>query len=393
MVCRCPPEQPSDKGVTWEELFFDLAFVFALTQFSHVLHDDHTWAGVGKALILFVTVYWIWGGAGLYTDQQNVSMVSGRIVILTLGFASVLLAMTVPEAYGDRGLLFVGAALGARILLGVVSLRNLPRWRAFFLSPHGVVVATAPLLLAGALSQGTTRIVLWAVAAALDVLSPWLAARTVQLVRVQPRHYAHRYGLLIILVLGESVIQLGAAAVEQPLTGARLLAMAAGYALIAALWWTYFGYGVHAFRSALERSGGQEQARLRRAILIYCHLLFSLAIIAIADGVAEVVMAPAELLTDSEMTRLVGGCALFLGTFTYTHWRIHRKIAWRRFGVAVACFGLLPLVALLPAIAALGLLILLVGGLAAMEEIFRHRNADPGNTFRDEMDRGPVTQE
>ncbi|MGI5150472.1 low temperature requirement protein A [Plantactinospora sp. CA-294935] len=389
-----PPQQSNDKVVTWEELFFDLAFVFALTQFSHVLHRDQSWAGVGKALILFVTVYWIWGGAGLYTDQRNVSMASGRLVILTLGFGSVLLAMTIPDAYGERGLLFASTALASRILLGLVTLRTLPRWRAFVFSPHGVVVLTGPLLLAGALSQGTVRIALWAVAAVLDVLSPWLADRTVRTIRVQPRHYAHRYGLLIILVLGESVIQIGAASVEEPLTAVRVLTMATGYALVAALWWTYFGYGVHTFRWALERAEDREQAALRRAILVYGHLLFSLAIIVIADGLADVVMAPVELLTGAEMTRLVGGCALFLGTFTYTHWRIHRKVAWRRLGVAAACFSLLPLVALLPALAALGLLLLLVAGLAVMEEMFRHRNATRSGGIRlEEMDRGPVTGE
>ncbi|MGI5211505.1 low temperature requirement protein A [Plantactinospora sp. CA-290183] len=386
------PRQPDNKSVTWEELFFDLAFVFALSQFSHVLADIHGWAGVGKVVILFVTIYWIWGGAGLYTDQQDVSRPSGRIVILALGFGSLLLAMTIPAAYGDHGLLFVCAALSSRILLGVVTLRGLPLWRAFLLSPHGVVVVTAPLLLAGALSEGKARIALWTVAAVIDVASPWLARRTVRAIRVQPRHYTHRYGLLIIIVLGESVIQVGAAAVGEPLTSVRVLAMAAGYALASSLWWTYFGYGVQAFRGALEQA--EDQARLRVAILIYAHLLFSLAIIVIADGVADVVTAPVEPLSSAETNRLFGGCALFLGTFAYTHWRIHRKIAWRRVGVAAACLGLLPLAPLLPALAALGLLLLLVAGVAGMEEMFRHRHvAGSGGSPLEEVDRGPVAGE
>ncbi|MEO3927240.1 low temperature requirement protein A [Micromonosporaceae bacterium B7E4] len=385
-----PAQQPNDRVVTWEELFFDLAFVFALAQLSHLLHDDHGWAGTGKALILFVTIYWIWGGAGLYTDQQDVGRPFGRIVILTLGFASLLLAMTIPEAYGHRGLLFVCVALSARILLGVVTLRHLPVWRGLLFSPHGVIVVTAPLLVTGALLEGTVRVALWTVAAAIDVLSPWLARGTVGKVQVQPRHYIHRYGLLIILVLGESVIQVGAAAVDQPLTAVRLLAVAAGYALAATLWWTYFGYGVHAFRWALERA--EDQAGLRRSVLVYGHLLFSLAIIAVADGVADVVLGPLEPLSGGEMTRLVGGCAIFLGTFAYTHWRIHREMAWRRIAVAAACFVLLPVATLLPALAALGVLLLLVGGLAAMEEMFRHRHpARSGEVRLDQMDRGPVT--
>ncbi|MDG4787373.1 low temperature requirement protein A [Micromonospora sp. WMMD1102] len=384
------PQQPNDRAVTWEELFFDLAFVFALTRLAHLLHDDHGWAGSGKVLILFVVVYWIWGGTGFYTDRQSVGMPSGRIVILTLGFAGLLLGITVPDAYGDRGLLFVSVALTARILLGIVTLRGVPLWRGFLLTPHGMIVVTAPLLLMGALTEGTTRIVLWAVAVLVDVSSPLLVRGTVATIRVQARHYAHRYGLFIIIVLGESVIQVGTVSVDHPLTPVRLLALAAGYALAAALWWTYFGYGVHEFRLALERAGNQ--ARLRRSVLINGHLLFSFAIIAIADGLADVAVGPLETLSGGEMTRLVGGCALFLGTFAYTHWRIHREIAWRRLAVAAGCLVVLPLTAALPSLAALGVLLLLVGGLAALEETFRRRHpARAGDAGSEQMDPGPVT--
>ncbi|MFY1692525.1 low temperature requirement protein A [Plantactinospora sp. WMMB782] len=386
------PQQPNDRAVTWEELFFDLAFVFALTQLAHLLHEDHGWAGAGRVLILFVTIYWIWGGTGLYTDQQNVAEPSGRIVILTLGFASLLLGITIPDAYGDRGLLFVSVALSARILLGSVTLRNVPAWRGFVLSPHRVIVVTAPMLLTGALAEGTTRIVLWAIAAAIDVSSSWLARDTVGTIRVQARHYVHRYGLLIIIVLGESVIQVGTVSIDHPLTPIRLLALAAAYTLAAALWWTYFGYGVHDFRWALERSA--DQGQLRRSVLVYGHLVFSLAIIAVADGLSDVVVEPVEALDDGEMIRLFGGCGLFLGTFAYTHWRIHREIVWRRLGVAAACFVLLPLATLLPALAALAVLLLLVGGLAVLEELFRRRHpARPEDAEFEQMDPGPVTNE
>lgn len=395
--------RPADKWVTWEELFFDLAFVFALTQFSHLLHDEHSWAGIGKVLILFITVYWVWGGVVLYTDQQDVGMARGRAVILALGFDSLLLAMTIPEAYGERGLSFVCLALSGRILLGIVTLRSRPRWRAFVLGPHGVVLVTAPLLLTGAALEGAARIVLWAVAAVIDVSSPWLARMTVGKIRVQSRHYAHRYGLLIMLVIGESVIQLGAVAVNESLTNIRLTAIAAAYALVCALWWCYFGYGVRAFRSALERA--DDQATLRRAILVYGHVPFSLAIIAIADGLGHVVMGPVEPLHGGEAGLLFGGCALFLATFAYTDWRIHRRITWRRVGASVGCLALLPLTALLPALAALGLLTLVVAGLGAAEEmnrrLLRGDSGDdqgpdasaaegPDRGTPEDLDRGPV---
>ncbi|RKR90552.1 low temperature requirement protein LtrA [Micromonospora pisi] len=398
--------QPAEKPVTWEELFFDLAFVFALTQFSHLLHEEHTWAGLGKTLILFISVYWIWGGVVLYTDQQDVGRSPGRAVVLALGFGSLLLAMTIPEAYSDRGLLFVSVTLAGRILLGVVTFRSLPVWWGFLHGPHGVVLVTGPLLLAGALTEGAPRIVLWAVAACVDLLSPRLARRTVGKIRVQPRHYTHRYGLLIMLVFGESVIEVGAVSVGEPLTAVRVTAMAAAYGLVCALWWVYFGYGVSAFRRALERA--EDQARLRRAILVYGHLLFSLAIIGIADGLGGVVRQPEEPLPGGEVGLFFGGAALFLATFAYAGWRIRRGVAWRRVGASVTCLALLPVGALLPALAALGVLILVVVGLGVTEEIIRRhavagsgvsrpgRRPDPSSTEEndhgapDQLDRGPV---
>ncbi|MFI6762205.1 low temperature requirement protein A [Micromonospora sp. NPDC050417] len=379
--------QPAEKWVTWEELFFDLAFVFALTQFSHLLHEEHTWAGLGKVLILFVIVYWLWGGVVLYTDQQNVGVAPGRVVILSLGFDSLVLSMTIPEAYGERGLSFVCAALSGRILLGLVTLRKRPLWRSFVLGPHGVVLAIAPLLVTGALLDGTPRIVLWAVAAAIDVFSPWLARGTVRKVRVQPRHYTHRYGLLIMLVIGESVIRLGATAVQEPLTNIRLISLAAAYGLVCALWWVYFGYGVRTFRWALEHA--EDQSSVRRAVLVYGHVPFSLGIIAVADGLGDVVASPLDSLEIGVAGFLFAGSALFLVTCVYTDWRIYRKIVWQRLGASALCLALLPLTPVLPALVALALLAGVVAGLGVLEERIRHHRA--GGSENDPQEPGPTT--
>ncbi|MFK3984195.1 low temperature requirement protein A [Micromonospora sp. NPDC050397] len=395
--------QLAEKWVTWEELFFDLAFVFALTQFSHLLHEEHSWAGLGKVLILFVIVYWLWGGVVLYTDQQNVAMAPGRLVILALGFDSLVLSMTIPEAYGDRGLSFVCAALSGRILLGLVTLRSRPLWRSFVHGPHGVVLVIAPLLVTGALLDGAPRIALWAVAAAIDVFSPWLARGSVRKVRVEPRHYTHRYGLLIMLVIGESVIRLGAVAVQEPLTNIRLTSLAAAYGLVCALWWVYFGYGVRTFRWALEHA--EDQASVRRAVLVYGHVPFSLGIIAVADGLGDVVTSPLDSLETGVAGFLFAGSALFLITCVYTDWRIYRKITWQRLGASALCLALLPLAAVVPALVAVALLTLVVAGLGALEEWIRHRRhggpgydrPDPGPAVdRDDdldLDQGPVSGE
>ncbi|WP_433309230.1 low temperature requirement protein A [Micromonospora sp. CA-269861] len=393
------PTSPPEKGVIWEELFFDLAFVFALTQFSHMLHGDHSWAGIGRVLLLFVTVYWAWVGTTIYTDQRDVGNALDRAGVFALGLGSLLLALTVPGAFDDRGLLFAGVYVTMRILLGALALRTPGGWRSPVFRPYGSGLLAGPLQLAGGLLHGTTRIVLWSIAILVDLIGTTLTRRTLAKVRVRPLHYTHRYGLLIILVLGESVIQLGMVAVDEPLTLARLVAVCLSYSLVCALWWAYFIYGVRAFRQAVARSA--HQADIRRSVMVYGHLLFSFAIIMVAVGLSEVVTEPLKPLQAGEDTLLFGGAALFLGAFAYTHWRIHRQIARRRISVSALCLVLLPLAPLVPALAALATLLAVVAGVSVLEGVITHRHplteesategemrGDPGP-----VDAGPVVRE
>ncbi|MFI6259350.1 low temperature requirement protein A [Micromonospora zamorensis] len=393
------PTSPPEKGVIWEELFFDLAFVFALTQFSHMLHNDHSWAGIGGVLLLFVTIYWAWVGTTIYTDQRDVGNALDRAGVFALGLGSLLLALTVPGAFDGRGLLFVGVYLTMRILLAALALRTPGGWRSPVFRPYGSGLVAGPLQLAGGLLHGTTRMVLWSIAVLADLIGTSLTRRTLDKVRVRPLHYTHRYGLLIILVLGESIIQVGMVAVDEPLTLARLAAICLSYSLVCALWWVYFIYGVRAFRQAVDRSA--QQADIRRSIMVYGHLLFSFAIITIAVGLSEVVTEPLKPLRAGEETVLFGGAALFLGTFAYTHWRIHRQIARRRVSASVLCLLLLPLAPLVPALAALAALFAVVAGVSVLEGMIMHRHpligerategeigGDPGRA-----DEGPVVRE
>lgn len=384
------------RGVTWEELFFDLAFVFALTQFSRLLHEDAGWSGIVRTLILFVPVYWAWGGVTLYADQRELSPVLDRVGILLLGLSGMLMALTIPHAYGDNGLLFIVIYMAGRVLLAGLALRDRRGWQALFVGPYGVFIVTGPLLLAGAMVHGAARLAVWASAAVIDLLSPWVARYLVPQISTRPLHYTHRYGLLIILVFGESVIDVGVVAVNAPLTLARLTAISAAYALVSALWWAYFGYGLPNFRRALENA--PDQADMRRAVLIYGHLLFSFGIITVSVGLADVVPAPFDPLASGPAILLFGGCALFLFTFAYTHWRIHRKIAWHRAGAAMACLALLSLGTLMPSLAAVATLVLVVGSMVALDELAtrRQNGAAAGVTTEirpygdaDLMDRGP----
>jgi low temperature requirement protein LtrA len=338
-----------EKRVTWAELFFDLVFVFAVTQVSALLHHDPNWVGAGRALVVFVPVWWAWVGTTVHANRHDVDTTHDTFGIFTLGLGSLGMALAVPGAYGDRGLLFGASYLFLRIVLAVLVFGQ---WREVRLNAFTVGVGvTGPLLLAGGLTHGTARLVLWAVAAATDLLAPRVLRRRLARVRFDVNHLPERFGLFLIIALGESVVQIGVAASAGPLTPRRLVATAAAYVLACSLWWVYFVFAARAVRYALAQA--RIQTDVMRPVFSYGHLLFISGIVAVAVGLAEVVAGSEHRLAWGPAGLLVGGCALYLATFGYTRWRMFRTVSWTRLSAAAACLAVLPFATAVPGLAVL----------------------------------------
>src|SRR5262249_2884211 len=151
---------------------FDLVFVFAVTQVSALLHHDHSWAGVGRALIVFVPIWWAWVGTTIHANRHDVDTPHDTLGIFVVGLGSLGMALAVPGAYGARGLRFGAGYLLLRLVLAVLVYAD---WRGVWLNSFTVgAFSTGPLLLAGGLVSGTPRIVLWALAATTDLITPRL---------------------------------------------------------------------------------------------------------------------------------------------------------------------------------------------------------------------------
>jgi low temperature requirement protein LtrA len=365
----------SEKRVTWAELFFDLVFVFAVTQVSALLHRDHSWPGVGRALIVFVPVWWAWVGTTVHANRHDVDNPRDTLGIFTLGLGSLCMALAVPQAYADRGLLFGAAYLFLRLVLGVLVFRE---WRGIALNSFSVAAfVTGPLLLAGGFVHGTARVVLWALAALTDLVTPRLLRGRLAVVRFDTGHLPERFGLFLIIALGESVVQIGVAASGGALTGTRLVATIAAYALACSLWWVYFVFAASAVRHALAEA--RIHADVVRPVFSYGHLLFICAIIAVAVGLAEVVAAPGTHLHGGPAGLLVGGCALYLATFGYTRWRMFRAVSWTRLGAAAVCLTVLPVATRVSGLAVVLALVVVTVALNALEAaVVRRRGTLPG---------------
>lgn len=362
-----------EKRVSWAELFFDLVFVFAVTDVSALLRADESWAGLGRSLIVFVPIYWCWVGISVHANTHDIENPLDRIGIFTLGLCAMFMALAVPGAYTQRGVLFGASYLAARIILAALIFRVRPITLNAYLVG---LVFTGPLLLAGGLLPYPARVTLWALAAVVDLATPAVIRRRLVSIRFHPNHLPERFGLFLIIALGESVVSIGTPAAAAPqLHVGGVAAVAVAFALACGLWWVYFHFAADAMRHAIATTSAQSD--IVREVLSYGHLAFISAIIAVADGSAGVVAHPDQPLDTAAASLLFGGCALYLATFGYTRWRMFRSWATTRLGASVVVIALLPAAIRMPALGALGLLLAVVLSLNVVEfQRVKHRSAE-----------------
>lgn len=364
-----PVDEP-EKQVSWAELFFDLVYVYTITQVSTLLQADHSWAGAGRALIVFVPAYWAWIATSVHANRQDVENSADRIGIFAVGLSALFMGLAIPFAYGDRGLLYGASYCAARLVLHLLVLR----WQDFRLNSFLVgAFVSGPLLLAGGLAEGNTRIALWAAAALIDTLTPQLIRRRMTETHFHSGHLPERFGLFLIIALGETIIAIGTPVTASEHIGADVLAaVAAAFVLTAALWWVYFAFAASAMQFAVATA--DKQFDMVRHVLSYAHLALVSGIVATAVGMHVAVAHPGHRLGTGVATLLFGGCALFLAVFGYTRWRMFRLWSTTRLTAAAIVLVSLPLAARLPALWALLLLTCQVVALDLVEW-FRVRRA------------------
>jgi low temperature requirement protein LtrA len=349
-------KQPPEKRVSWAELFFDLVFVVAVTRVSGLLEDDHTWAGVGRAVVVFVPIYWLWVGTSIQTNLQDTSRPLLRIRIFAVALAGVFMALALPVAYGHLGLLYALAYWVGRLVLGIGMVTLSVRRRTWpSLNPYTVSMAvTGPMLVVGALVHGDAREAIWALAALIDLSTPTVLRPQLRGLHLDAGHLAERFGLFVLIALGESVVAVGTSAGSEDLTVAQGFAVAAAFVLSCGLWWVYFHFAADAMRHAMATA--KVQLDITRLVLSYGHLAFLAAIIFVAVGMHESIVEPTHHLHAAFAGLLVGGTALYLASFGFTRWAMFRLVSWTRLTAAVVVALLLPIAPHIPALAVLTVL-------------------------------------
>jgi low temperature requirement protein LtrA len=370
-----------NQEVTPLELFFDLVFVFAMTQVSSFLAHHLTWVGLVRGVGLLAVLWWAWVTYSWLTNAIPAEEeLPARVVILTAMAAMLIVALAVPDAFGDDGVLFGIAYFVVRVLHVVLyALATNPKTR-------GAVLRLAPgfllgplLLIPAGFLDGSIQALFWVVALALDYGVPLV--RGVSGFKIQARHFVERYRLILIIALGESIVAIGVGvnASSLSLTPNVIVAGLSGILLVFALWWLYFDYVVLAAERRLVSASGVERAALARDSYSYLHLPMVVGIIFIALGIEQTLAHVGESLGIIPAVALGGGGALYLIGHNLFRFRDTGTVSMLRFVVAAGACLVIPLSMHVSAILSLSVLMILFVGLAGFETV----RSDFRQTVRD----------
>jgi low temperature requirement protein LtrA len=368
-------EGDAEHQVTPLELFFDLVFVFAITQVTRLLADEPTWLGVLRAMLVLAALWSAWNGYAWLTSAMDVDEGGVRLAMLGAMGAMLVVALAVPGAFGDDALLFGLAYLVVRLLHLVLSLivgRDDPDRLGALLRFAPTAIAGALLLVVASFVHDDARIAVWAVALAVDYLGPVVIGMG-RGWRVAPEHFAERFGLIILIALGESIIAIGVGAGFELGTGVVVAALL-GVVVVSALWWLYFDVAAILARRRLAEATGVDRARLARDAYNYLHLPMVAGIVLFALGLKTTLGDVGASLDTVPAVALCGGIALYLIGHIAFLFRATAYVFRRRTVGAVVLLALIPAALAIPALAALALVSTVCSGVVAYE-VFRHREA------------------
>ena len=364
-----------EQRVTALELFFDLVFVFAITQVTSLLAGDPTWGGIARGVLVLGVLWWAWAAYAWLTNTLNPEEGAVRLAVFAAMGAMLIVALAVPEAFDDHGVLFGVAYLVVRALhlaLYALGARGDPDLlRAVIRLVPSSTISGVLLVTAGFLDDAP-RIALWTAAVAIDYLGALIGR--MEGFRVSPHHFAERHGLIVIIAIGESIVALGVGAAGLPLGRGVVTAALLGIAVAAALWWTYFDWWTVVAEMRLAQAAGAARALLARDVYSYLHLALVAGIVLFAMAMKKTLEDVHEPLKEVPAAALCGGLSLYLVAYSALRYRIERRLSRGRLGAALVLVLFYPLVREVSAVEALGAVTLICVALIVYEAV-RYREA------------------
>jgi len=361
--------------VTPLELFFDLVFVFAITQVTTLLSADPTWGGLLRGLVVLAALWWAWAAYAWLTNTLNPEEGLVRIAMFVVMGAMLVCALAVPEAFGDHGVIFGVAYLVVRamhIALYALAARGDPDLLGAVLRMVPSSTISGILILGAGFLEGKERTTLWILALAIDYLGV-LVGRG-QGWRISPGHFVERHGLVVIIAIGESIVALGVSASGSPLTAGVITTALVGMTIAVALWWTYFDWLVIVLEHRLREATGTAQTTLARDAFSYLHFVMVAGIVLFAMSLKKALAHYDAHLAVVPATALCAGLGAYLLAHVLLRYRISGTIGHGRPVAFAALMVLWPFADDMPALGAMSIAAAIYVVLIAYEAI-RYRES------------------
>ncbi len=333
---RQPWRATGPQSVTFVELFFDLVFVFAITQITAYIAHHLTPDGVAVSVLLFWLIWWAWTQFTWTLNPADTTHRGVRLLTLVATAMAFAMAIAVPGAFGDDGLWFalpyvlvrvIGLGLQARVDLEVEGSDHSGLRRWVTLSAIGLV-----LVLVGAVLDPAIRPAIWGLAIVADLVAAAIAGSR-ESWDLHPSHLSERHGLIVIIALGESIIVAGTGVVGEPRTPDLVAAVGVALLVTCLLWWTYFGWLKDALEHATATADRRHIGPLARDVYSLGHFPLIFGIIAFAAAVEEIVVHPADPAPLPVVIALAAGIVLFVGSSALAYWRLHHRVLVGRIAV------------------------------------------------------------
>ena len=313
--------------VTYIELFFDLIFVFALTQLSRYLYENQSWVGALESAVLVLALWWVWVYTTWVTNWLDPARLTVRGVVIGLALLGLVVSTSIYESFGDRGLVFAIAyvvlQLGRTTFMLLAVARHDRELHRTFVRILVWLIVAGTFWIAGGLLPVEYRLPLWLAALAIEYVSAGLGFRVPGLGRtgveswdLSGPHIAERSALFVIIALGESFLVTGFAFVAQDVSLPGVIGLILAFLSGLSMWWLYFDHSERAGAKALERAA--EPGRIARVAYTYVHAVIVAGIVLCSVADKEILEHPADAMTLSTAVIVCGGPFLYIaGMFLF----------------------------------------------------------------------------
>ena len=321
-LLRNPDAEAGDR-VGFIELFFDLIFVFAAAQLSHRLITNGSVEGVAETLVLFLAIWSVWTGTTWVTNWLDVERNTVRLLLLALMIGGIFQTLAMPDAFSAGfdarafALVHISMQVGRTLFVALATRTQHRELHRHYIGATIWMAMSAPLWVLGALGSEETRIFWWVAALGVEYGAtharywvPKLGGSAPAEYHVQPKHFAERCGLFVIIALGEGILLTGATVGELKRSSTVSLALVCALISAMAMWWIYFSYSAEKGTEAVERA--HNPARVAQIVYVYLHIPLICGLLASAAGDEPLVEHPADLAKLGEAALILGGPALFL---------------------------------------------------------------------------------